>query len=275
MCPSLFAGCLAWAASACWAPAPAPATRPASIEGLAYPPDRLRAGSDPSSQVSSVDLSFHWTGALGQSALFLGTQHALRMLQQKTRDNLGGPFWPDYLDSVAGLHGWNDGNPVLTNYGGHPMMGAIAGFIQIQNDPRGRALVWNPDNPEYWKSRLKALGWSAMYSTSYELAPWGEAGIGNVGQTPGTMAYVDLVITPLAGFGVLLIEDYLDRKVIEKIEQGKGTGTARVLRVLLNPDRGIANMMRFKRPSYRDTREIPRPREQSARRPDGAPSWSN
>ena len=33
------------------------------------------------------------------------------------------------------MSGWNDGNPVITNYVGHPMMGAITGFVQIQNDP--------------------------------------------------------------------------------------------------------------------------------------------
>lgn len=74
----------------------------------------------------------------------------------------------DYLTSVSGLSGWNDGNPVITNYVGHPMMGAITGFIQVQNDPRGITLEWNARNPKYWKSRFKALGWATLYSTSYE-----------------------------------------------------------------------------------------------------------
>ena len=43
-----------------------------------------------------------WARLLGQSGLFLGVQHSLRMVQTKTRGHLGGPFWSDYLDSVEG-----------------------------------------------------------------------------------------------------------------------------------------------------------------------------
>ena len=200
---------------------------------------------------------FNWKGTLQQSGLLLGVQHSLRTVQAKTRMHLDGPFWPDYAHSVAGLSGWNDGNPIVTNYVGHPMLGAIAGYIQIQNDPRGIALEWNPQNPDYWRSRFKALGWAAVYSTSFELAPWGEAGIGNVGYDRGTMGYVDLIVTPLAGFGMILLEDYLDKKVIKKIEQGKSPGNARILRVILNPQRSIANLLRFERMSHRDTRPDP------------------
>jgi hypothetical protein len=215
------------------------------------------AQSVQSTEVPSV-AEFNWEGTLKQSALLLGVQHTLRMAQHKTRKHLDGPFWSDYVSSLDGLSGWDDGNPFITNYGGHPMMGAITGYVQIQNDPRGIRLEWDPENPEYWKSRLKALGWAAAYSTSYELAPWGEAGIGNVGYERGTMGYIDLVITPLAGFGLILLEDYLDHKVIKRLEQGKSDRKARVIRVILNPQRSVANMLRFQRPSHRDTRPIGR-----------------
>jgi hypothetical protein len=203
---------------------------------------------------ASVREGFDWEGALGQSGLLLVTQHTLRMLQAKTRKHLDGPFWSDYAESVSGLSGWNDGNPNITNYVGHPMMGGITGYIQVQNDPGGAVLEWDPENTRYWKSRFKALGWAAMYSTSYELAPWGEAGIGNVGYDRGTMGYIDLVVTPLAGFGMILLEDYLDKKVIKPLERGGGPTRARVLRVILNPHRSVANLFRFERPSSRDTR---------------------
>jgi hypothetical protein len=205
------------------------------------PPNRVQEG-------------FDWQGALGQSGLLLMTQHTLRMLQPKTRQHLGGPFWSDYVTSVAGLSGWNDGNPIITNYIGHPMMGGITGYIQIQNDPGGAALEWDPENARYWKSRFKALGWAAVYSTSYELAPWGEAGIGNVGYDRGTMGYIDLVVTPLAGLGMILLEDYVDKRVIKQLERSGGRTRARVLRVILNPHRSVANLFRFERLSSRDTR---------------------
>jgi hypothetical protein len=220
-------------------------------------PFALPATAELTTPADSVQEGFNWQGALGQSGLLLVTQHTLRMLQAKTRTHLDGPFWSDYVESLSGLSGWNDGNPIITNYVGHPMMGGITGYIQIQNDPSGAALEWDPENARYWKSRFKALGWAAMYSTSYELAPWGEAGIGNVGYDRGTMGYIDLVVTPLAGFGMILLEDYLDKKVIKHLESG-GPTRARVLRVILNPHRSIANLLRFERPSSRDTREAVR-----------------
>jgi hypothetical protein len=49
-----------------------------------------------------------------------------------------GPFWKDYFNSVGNLRGWGDGDEFLVNYIGHQMEGAVAGFIQIQNDPKGK-----------------------------------------------------------------------------------------------------------------------------------------
>jgi hypothetical protein len=174
------------------------------------------------------------------------------MVQDKTRAHLDGPFWDDYLHSLHGLQGWDDGNPATTNYAGHPLMGAVTGFIWIQNDPGGRSVGWSPRRRDYWTSRMKGMAWSAVYSTTFELAPWGEAGIGNVGYDPGTMAFVDLIVTPLGGFGLMVLEDYLDATLIRKIERGGSGMRTRVFRVLLNPSRSLANMMAFKRPSYRD-----------------------
>ena len=101
------------------------------------------------------------------------------------------------------------------------------------------------------------MAWSAAYSTSFELAPWGEAGIGNVGYDRGTMAFVDLVVTPLGGFGLMVLEDYVDATLIRKIERGGSERRARVFRVLLNPSRSLANVLRFTRPSHRDGRALP------------------
>ena len=251
------AGCVLCAANVCWAQSPLFSTpREAPAHGV-YGPQHDPFGADDSSPSAVPEgPGFNWKGTLAQSGMLLGVQHSLRMVQKKTRVHLGGPFWPDYRKSVAGLRGWNDGNPVITNYVGHPMMGAIAGYIQVQNDPGGIALEWDPRNPQYWQSRFKALGWASVYSTNYELAPWGEAGIGNVGFDPGTMGYVDLVVTPFAGFGMVLLEDYLDRKVIRTLEQGRSERRARLLRVILNPQRSISNLLRFKRPSHRDTRNL-------------------
>lgn len=199
---------------------------------------------------------FGWGPALRQSALFLGIQHASRMAQAKTRRELGGPFFSDYFESAGNIHTWSDQDGILTNYVGHPIIGGIAGYIQIFNDPRGRHLQFDASSRAYWMSRLKALAWAAAYSTQFEIGPVSEASIGNVGKRPPTMACVDLVVTPLGGTGLILLEDYLDKRVIAKLERGGGK-RARFFRIALNPSRSIANVIRWKRPSYRDDRPLP------------------
>jgi hypothetical protein len=193
----LLCACLLGIVSTTWAQSPSGATSAEmlSTSGWARQQTESFEAEHSSRQTETPSPRFNWKGALTQSGLLLATQRSLRMVQRKTRAHLGGPFWRDYVTSVSGLSGWNDGNPVITNYVGHPTRGAVTGFVQIQNDPHGVALEWDPRNPAYWKSRFKALGWATAYSTSYELAPWGEAGIGNVGYDRGTMGYVDLVVT--------------------------------------------------------------------------------
>ena len=49
-------------------------------------------------------------GAIADSFRLLAIEHTARVaFQQKTRRELGGPFFPDYLRSVKIPHGWNDG----------------------------------------------------------------------------------------------------------------------------------------------------------------------
>jgi hypothetical protein len=198
---------------------------------------------------------FHWESALEQSAIFLGAQHAVRMTQAKTRAELSGPYWSDYFDSVTNLHTWRDGDGFRTNYLAHPLMGAIAGDIEIFNDPSGRRLEFDLSSKRYWQSRLKAMAWSAAYSAQFEIGPISEASIGNVGIHPPTMAVVDLVVTPLGGFTAMLLEDYLDQRFVSRWELGGGV-KARLYRVALNPGRSLANLLRWKKPWYRDNRPL-------------------
>jgi hypothetical protein len=218
----------------------------------AVAPAALPAGQ--AAEAEGAEPGFAWKPALLQSSLFLGVQHGSRFAQKKMRRELGGPFLRDYFDSVRNIRTWSDEDGILTNYVGHPMMGAIAGYFQVFNDPRGRALEFDARSEAYWKSRLKALAWSAAYSTQFEIGPISEASIGNVGRNPPTMAYVDLVMTPLGGFGLMLLEDWIDKKFIQRWEQGRSKGRVRFYRVVLNPNRAVANLMRLRRPSYRDTR---------------------
>jgi len=203
---------------------------------------------------------FNWDGAMKQSAIFLGIQHAFRLAtEQGTRQDLKGPFFKDYLKALRSLRGWDDGDPFIVNYIGHPMMGSVSGFIQVQNDPRGI----NEEvslKKSYWVSRLKATAWSFAYSTQFELGLISEASLGNIGIRPygnrkHPMAYVDIVITPVVGTGWMVGEDLLDKHFIRRFEDGMPDRvTFALFRSFLNPTRSFANILRGKKPWHRDNR---------------------
>lgn len=200
---------------------------------------------------------FQWKDAIKQSAYFLGIMHGFRMATEKgSRAELVGPFFKDYFRSVRNLRGWDDGDPFLVNYIGHPMQGAVSGFIQVQNDSAGRTL--DPAfSRAYRNSRLKALGWAALNSAQFEIGLLSEASIGNIGIRPyrkqrNPMAWVDLVVTPTMGTAWLVGEDMLDRYLVARLENLIDNRIARVLmRTFLNPTRSMANIVAGKRPWHR------------------------
>ena len=219
------------------------------------PPSGLEKSNaaDQVDEQPAEDQSFHWSAALKQSLIFLGVQHGYAMTQPKTRRDLKGPFFKDYVSSVKSLHGWEDGGRFFTNYVAHPMQGSLLGFIQIQNDPRGMNLRYE-NSKAYWRSRLKGLAWSAAWSTQFEIGPVSQASIGNVG-LHGKQTYVDLVVTPLGGFGWVVMEDLVDKNIIQMIERrNPGKFYIKVAsRTFLNPTRSVANLLRCKVPWYRDS----------------------
>ncbi|MFN2501620.1 MAG: hypothetical protein ABR530_06375 [Pyrinomonadaceae bacterium] len=206
----------------------------------------------PASQNGTGADKFQWGPAIKQSLLFLAVQHSYALTQPKTRRSLRGPFLKDYFRSVRSLSGWEDGGRFFTNYIAHPMQGSFLGFIQVQNDPSGRNQSIS-GSPHYWKSRLKALAWSAAWSTQFEIGPISQASIGNVGLY-GKQTYVDIVMTPTAGLAMLLAEDTLDKYVVRRIERHMNNFYLKILlRMILNPTRTVANVVRFKTPWYRDS----------------------
>jgi len=216
-------------------------------------PHRESNAVDQAGEKVAADQGFHWLTAIKQSLLFLGVQHGYAMTQPKTRRDLKGPFFKDYVRSVKSLHGWSDGGRFFTNYVAHPMQGSLFGFIQIQNDPKGINLSFDNSNA-YWRSRLKALAWSAAWSTQFEIGPVSQASIGNVG-LHGKQTYVDLVVTPIGGFGWIVLEDFVDKNIIHMIERrNSGNFYIKIAsRTFLNPSRSAANLLRFKKPWHRDS----------------------
>lgn len=204
---------------------------------------------------------FHWKFALIESGVFLGFQHGFRMMQEKTRRELGGSFFRDWAQSVKNLRGWEDSDNFFTNYIAHPGQGAITGRIFINNSDRAKKQEFGKSK-KYWESRLKAMAWSAVWSTQFELGPISEATIGNVSlrQKNGhsTMAYVDLVMTPVAGTGLVIAEDAVDKYFLRNWLEKKTSNkfVIKISRSLFNPMTSIANMLHWKMPWKRSNRSL-------------------
>jgi hypothetical protein len=191
-----------------------------------------------------------------QGLFFLGIQHGVRMEQGKTRRELDGKFFKDWVDAVNGLQSWDDGGKVFTNYVAHPVQGAITGYLWVHNDPKSKYLHFSRDRG-YWVGRMKAMAWTAVWSAQFELGPISEASLGNVGQKPGTQGYEDLVVTPLLGTALIIEEDIVDRYLVGWVERKTTAhGWRAAARSFFNPCRSVANLLRFRAPWYRDARTI-------------------
>jgi hypothetical protein len=245
----------------------------------ALPDSRVAARTNENLFVSSATEKkpgFRWGRALLESFTFLSIEQAY-VVKDDYRwvvSENGVPFnhyWRDYKQSLSTWirAGWNDGDPWLYSYVGHPIQGAMTSYIQIQNDPQGENLELS-NSKEYWRSRLKATLWNAAYSTQWNIGPLSELTVEKYGakvRSPwnqnGTwpctsrhcftgVGQVDLVVTPIGGLGWVLAEDWLDKAVARRIESSTRSAFAiDVARCALNPIRGGANILHGRRPWYR------------------------
>ncbi|MCB1026050.1 MAG: hypothetical protein KDB79_16760 [Acidobacteria bacterium] len=202
---------------------------------------------------------FHWKPALAESLYFLGIQHGFRTIQKKTRREFKGPFFADWGTSVKNLGKWKDGDSAATNYFAHPLQGAVTGRIFVNNSDRSKRQEFG-SSKEYWESRFKAMIWSAVWSTQFELGPISEASLGNVGlydrRGPNRMGWVDLVITPTAGTGVMIGEDMIDKYILKKWLERKIKSKTKIMiyRTFFTPIQSFTNVLGGKRPWNRDNR---------------------
>jgi hypothetical protein len=225
---------------------------------LGFPTTSHAQGVVPQTRVDSSESnedSADLKGALQDSLRLLTIQHLTRIaFQEKTRTQLGGPFFGDYHRSVRLPRQWSDGDGRLTNYLGHPIQGAAAGFIWLDNASRTRAFSLEPG---YWRSRLGAAAWATGYSLQFEVGLLSEASIGNVGMNSRTAGWVDHVVTPTGGFAMMIGEDAVDRFVIRRLEPHLRSSMARaVLRIGLNPSRTMSNVSALRAPWHRDGRSL-------------------
>jgi hypothetical protein len=223
---------------------------------------------------------FQWKRALFESFTFFSIEQTYLVHKEYhwvTAEN-GVPFnhyWNDYTHSLStwAHSGWDDGDPFLDNYIGHPIQGALTGYIQVQNDPLAEKLEFS-NSKAYWRSRLKAMLWNAAYSTQWEIGPLSEMTIEKYGTAkrgkwnpngtyPCTSRHcvngtgkVDLVITPIGGLGWMVTEDVLDKQIAKRVEGLTRNGfLIAVIRCAVNPIRGGANILHGKLPWYRASRD--------------------
>ena len=222
---------------------------------------------------------FHWRRALFESFTLLSIEQAYVVHDDwkwvaGVDSERGVPFnhyWSDYKHSLSTwLHsGWNDGDPNLYGYLGHPVQGLATSYIYLQNDPKSEKLEFSKTKA-YWRSRLMATLWNAAYSTQWNIGPLSEPTIEKYGtlnrgawNQNGTwpcttkhcytgMGQIDLVMTPLGGLGWLVGEDFLDKNVTKRVE---GSTQHRFLidlvRCGIDPVRVGTNFLHGKRPWYR------------------------
>lgn len=205
----------------------------------------------PASQAQNGTEAGGIRGTIVDSLRLLTVQHAIRTtFEVKTRRELGGPFFQDYVRSLEMPRQWSDGDSWFTNNVGHPMQGAASGFVWLNN--HGQAEGVGPGDPGYWKSRLMATAWAAAYSVQFEIGPYSEASIGNVGLYPQTLGWTDHIMTPVGGLGFVVVEDLLDKYVLSRLERRLSKPFVRnSLRVVMNPSRSFANVARAQAPWYR------------------------
>jgi hypothetical protein len=223
-----------------------------------------------SGELADHDCKVHWTPVLRESLEWLAIQHAGNwgMGYWMRWETFHQPYWRGYTTSLKNWRWtrWNDDDPFLDNYVGHPMMGAITSQIFIQHDPKSATLKFGRSKA-YWNSRLVRSFWySAAYSAQWKIGPASEASLEKVGHdyfydpqfrkaTNGS-GMVDFIVTPVGGSMWLIAEDILDKYAMRRLENVSRNPLWLTAIAFMEPCRSAANVLRFRAPWYRDDRHV-------------------
>ena len=197
-----------------------------------------------------------WGGLVKDSLTFLTVMQGFRCATEPgTRAAFGvNPFFKGYIDAVANMHGFADGDQFYVNYIGHPMQGAVSAFIWSNND-RAYKDVYFGKSHDYWKEKLRGGAFAYVYSVQFEVGPVSEASIGDLQTYYPAQGFVDHVVTPVVGMGWAIGEDVIDRYLVRYLESRTDKRPIKMLaRGVLNPARSFANLMSMKYPWYRTNR---------------------
>jgi hypothetical protein len=214
----------------------------------------------------------HWHQLIISTTLFSAFQDAGNLYTGYfyRTETTQGDWFDRWINSAAGWRWnvWNDANPLIDDYVGHPMMGAIAADLWIQNDPKSMTVDASNSWP-YWRRMLRAGTYSAAYSFEWKLGPTGEAGFGHNGdhyyydnsykngkELTNETGWVTLVTTPVGGDLWVMGEDLMDKHVVAPVEAAGRNPFALLGLSFLEPAHATANIFRFRPPWYRDDRVV-------------------
>lgn len=230
-------------------------------------PERVPLSECPTDTTHARECRMHWRHLLIEASLFNAFQNAGNLYTGYwyRYETTTGKWFQRWFDSDLGWSWqyWDDGNPPLDQYVGHPMMGAITNYLWIQNDPKGATVQIG--EPGYWKSRMRALAFTTAYHFEWKFGPFGEAGVGFIGDHGSHIVDgkwrndtgdVELVTTPVGGLLWTMAEDALDKKLVRRFEEKPRGPAALLLISFLTPSRATANILRWRTPWYRDDRAV-------------------
>jgi hypothetical protein len=223
----------------------------------------------PYDKTKARECRVHWRQLLISSAVFITWQNTANAYSSYwyRHETMTGKWWDRYVNAVTGykFSVWSDGNPMMDDYVGHPLMGDITNALWIQNDPKGMTLEFSNTRP-YWMSRLRALAFSTVYSTEWKLGPVGESGVGHqgdhlsyeesTGRYRNETGFVSLVTTPVGGTILTVAEDLIDKTLIPRLENFNRNPFLLMGYSFLTPGKTTGNILRFRPPWYRDSRTV-------------------
>lgn len=218
--------------------------------------------SQPSNSTSAVTSrseapqpSIAWGDLFKHELLFLATMHSFRIATEpSTREALGNSFFGGYFAGLEAMHGWSDGDGYYETYLGHPIQGAVSGYMWIHHDLHYRVVQFGKSR-DYWMSRLRAYGWSWVESEQFKIGLVSEATIGQIPRYCCGYGFNDHIMTNNGGMVWIVGGDILDRYIVRRIEDHTTSVPLRLIaRVALAPPLGMANLMDINYPWHRENR---------------------
>jgi hypothetical protein len=215
----------------------------------------------------------HWGPLVREWWTWIAIEQTERIFKEsKTREQLSGPFFHDWFSTVSVYHfdNWDDGGKYITSYLAHPTQGAIAEAIFWQNNDHVRFAEQDFHSAAYRNALLEAFAFATVDAVLWKVGPLSESSIGNVGlpvhwwdrdckaihiPCVDRTGVSDMVMNEVGGTALTVGFQWLDKHVQKRIEEyAQSRFVIDSTRILTNPPQSVANLVRFRRPWFRDNR---------------------